>query len=177
MNKPYPANQQVFELFDKVKQQYHPGLAEARIAVALVDAKPFIKNKFNFGKISKFSDAHQIWHPENRSYQFLSTLVLDVWNDILDNHQREALADLHLECCKIEYEPVTVEVNGKKKVVKDEYGCVEYTNVFKLDKDGEKIYKVEKIDIQILSANIKRYGLWLEDFVEFANVLKEKNIQ
>lgn len=165
------ANQEVQELLEVVKNKHHvPRLADARIAVCFEDSKPFVGDRFNWGRVRKFSQSAKLFHPDNKKYDFAITLCADAWVSVLDAKQREALLDLRLECCQVEYVPVTTEENGKKHVVKDEWGRVQYTNEFKMDDDGPK-WKVIPLDLNVYQANVSRYGCWCSDLLDFKNSL------
>ena len=62
---------------------------------------------------------------------------------------------------------MTVVENKKKKVVKDQWGRVEYTTDLKLDANGDPIWRVMPIDLYVCAANARKYGLWLEAMEEF----------
>lgn len=169
----WSADQVVYELLENVKEKNHPHLAAAKIAVEFVDSKPFIKDRLNLGKVSKFSKAAKIWHPPNKRYDFCISICADVWMDLLQVAQREPYLDLKLCQCQVEYEPEVVEENGKKQVVKDEYGRVSYTDEVKVDADGEPMWKVVPVGIPVFVENVKRYGLWYEDFVELKQAIEQ----
>jgi hypothetical protein len=152
-----------------------PRLEDAEIAVCFQDKKPFNKNRFNWGKVRRFQAIDKIWHPNDKSYDFLVILSSDAWH-ILNSHQQEALADLHLTRCSVEYEPIKEEitVNGvvKKKVVKDEWGRVEFTDEIKRDKDTqEPKWKVLALDLPVFTDNVSRFGLWCEELSDFKEVI------
>lgn len=161
---PWQAPSDVVSLVNEVRRKYHHHLEQAEIAVGFLDSKPFIKNKFNWGKVRKFTKAAKLWHPDDKKYDFEIMFCAEAWHGILNLTQREAWADLLLCRCSVELEPVVVVENKKKKVVKDEWGRVEYSNEFKLDEDGRPKWKVLPFDVEVLASNIKRYGLWLEPF-------------
>jgi len=168
----WPADEAVFELVEKVKTKHHSKrLAEANIAVSFVDTNAFVKDRFNWGKTTKFSPAAKVWHAEDKRYDFLITLSTDAWN-ILNSDQKEALVDLHLSCMQIEYEIDVVEENGKKKPVKDKWGRKVYTDVPKLDADGNPKWKVALLDLNVFQDNVSRYGCWCQDLVDLKSVIK-----
>lgn len=164
------ANEEVFNLLNQVKEKnHHPRLQQASVAVCFNDSPPFRKDKFNWGSVSKFSPLAKLW--QGAKFDFCITLSSDAWITVLDNPQREALLDLHLTRCSVQRIPETVVENGKKKVIKDEWGRVRYTEEIKLSEDGEPIWIVEKLDLEVMQENVKRYGCWLDCFSEFKDVL------
>ena len=164
---------QVFELFEQVKVKNHTRLEKAKIAVCVTDAKPFRAGKINLGKVSKFSPLNKIW--QNTKYDFCITLCADVWYQILNEAQREPLVDLLLSCCDVEYEPKTQEINGKEKVIKDEWGRIQYSEELKYDDNGEPKWKTQPLDLLVFASNASRYNLWLKDVMDGIEPLSIKN--
>ena len=167
----WSVNNDINTLINEVKEKHHhPRLAEAKIAAAFCDSKPFIGGRFNWGKTAKFSTLAKLWHPEDKKYDFLITLCADAWHGLLNAEQREALVDLRLTCCQVEYEKVMEEINGKSKPVKDEWGRIQYTDVIKTDEDGAPKWKVGKLDLNVFQDNVLRYGCWTQDLLDFSEV-------
>lgn len=164
MPKTFKASDSIFEMMSKIKAEQHPELEDALIAIAMNDSKPFIKNRLNLGNVRKFSDFNKLW--QNRRYDFSITLCIDVWQEFLNESQQEALLDLHLTRCEPVYEPEVVVENGKKIVVKDDFGRVKFTDVVKIDDDGNPKWQVLPLDIIVVTKNIKRFGLWYGDLIE-----------
>jgi len=162
---------QVRQLLTQIKEKHHSHLDEALVAVEFVDSKPYVKDRLNLGRVTKFSKATQLWFPDNAKYDFLISLCADVWFGILNEQQREALLDLHLTRCQVEYEPNSVVVNGKKQVVKDEWGRVEYTDQVKTDDAGLPIWKVSRLDMAVVAESVKRYGIWFQDLLDLKNAM------
>lgn len=162
----------VVDMLAEIQAAHHPTLQEAVFAVEFVDAKPFVKDRLNLGKSSKFSKAAKVWHPQNKKYDFCISLCADVWHGLLKPQQRAANLDLRLSQCQVDFEPQVVEVNGKKEKIKDEWGRVTYTDVLKRDDEGRPIWKVEPLDIRIITANIRRFGLWYEDLATLKEVVE-----
>jgi hypothetical protein len=63
----------------------------------------------------------------------------------------------------MEYLPETVEDNGKKQKVIDEFGRIQYSKIAKTDKNGNIKWKIEPLDLEVFANNVSRYGLWQED--------------
>jgi len=162
--------QEVFNLVDEIINKYHlPRLEEAHICIAFNDSKPFKNDKFNWGKVVRFNQFNQLW--QKASYDFCIVLSADVWNDMLNADQRKALIDLHLTRCRVEYEPETVLEGNKKKVVKDEHGRTKYTNTVKVDDSGKPKWKLSKLDLEVFSSNVSRFGLWCEELLDFKDIV------
>lgn len=158
-----------FAVLNLAEKNHFPRLENATFAVAFDDSKPFIKNKFNWGKVSKFSNFNRIWQAEK--FDFSIVISSEVWANILNEEQREALLDLHLSCCVVEYIAETVQEGKKKKVVKDDWGRIQYTTEVKLDDEDNPKWYVTSLDIGVFAQNVSRYGLWCADFCEIQDLI------
>src|SRR5262252_14220 len=166
----WKASADVQESMLAVKRAHHsPRLDQAAVAVCFEDSKPFIRNKLNLGKVLKFSDLSKLWH--GQKLDFCLVLCSDVWYSLLVDLGREALLDLQLTRCEVEYLPVTVEVNGRKKVVKDEWGRVQYTNQMRFNDVGDPVLRVEILGPPVFASNVRRYGLWFDDLVDLQHAI------
>ena len=170
----WQANSEVHKLVETIKIKNHlPRLQEAKVAVCFNDAKAFIGDRFNWGKVAKFSPMAKIFQPEDRRYDFCVTIASDAWVAVLDEKQREALLDLHLERCQVEYVPVMIEENGKKIPVKDEWGRIQYTDQIKMDEDGIPKWKIVPLDLNVFQQNVWRYGCWCYDLADFKTAINK----
>jgi hypothetical protein len=160
----------VLELLETIKEKYHhPRLQAASLSVVFNESKPFTKDRFNWGSVCKFSVFNKLF--QDLKYDFCISICSDVWHSILNAEQKEALLDLHLTRCEVEYIPETI-IEGKKKiVVKDEWGRVKYTNDIKFDEDGNPKWQVAPLDLNVFSRNVERYGLWCTELNDFKSVL------
>jgi hypothetical protein len=157
----WKAPNDVQEIVSSIKSKFHhPRLEEAKIAISFNDAKPFINERLNLGKTSKFSTLAKLWHPDGKQYDFHISLPSDVWHSVLTGVQREAWMDLHLCRCQVDYIPETVEVNGKKRPVRDDWGRVKYTTEIKRDEDGSPKWVLDPLDLMIFQENVTRFGCW-----------------
>ncbi len=163
--------QNVLDLIKDVKQKHHhPRLEDATFSACFEDSKSFVNNRINLGKTTKFSEFNKLW--QENSCDFCIILCTDVWHSLLIDSQREALIDLHLTRCGVDFIPEVIKENGKKKVVKDEFGRIQYTNQIKLDENGNPKWRIEFLDLVVFTKNVIRYGTWLEELIEFKKVLK-----
>lgn len=133
--------------------------------------KTIRQDRLNLGTTSKFSSFAKIWQRD--VYDFCIMLCSDLWHQICDDNQRMALLDLHLTRCQVEYVPQTVVEGKKKRIVKDEWGRVQYTDQMKTDDDGNPKWYVAPLDLVVFSENGRRYGMWYEDLASLANALKQ----
>lgn len=165
----------VLTLIRAVQSKNHqPRLAQASIAACFDESKPFLHNKINLGKVTKFSPFMKLW--QNTQHDFCLMIPSDLWAGVLNSDQRESYLDLQLTRCEVEYEPVVVEVQKqgkvKKEKVKDEWGRVQYTDVIRHDDaTGEPKWKVVPLDLEVFTKNVRRYGLWLEELSELKDAI------
>jgi hypothetical protein len=172
--KPWPAGQEVVTLLDHIKHKNHERLELAKVAIAFIDAKAFVKGRFNWGKSRKLSPVAKLWHHKDKVYDYEIILPADGWHQVLQGIQREAWIDLHLSRFRPEMIPAFIEENGKKKPVKDDFGRIEYTNEMKLDEEtGSPIWLCDPLDLHVFADNAARYGVWCEDLQDFKTALKE----
>lgn len=168
---PWKASEEVLDLLQKVKQKHHsPRLDGASVAICFMEAKSFIKNKLNLGKLSKFAPTARLY--QNIKHDFCLCVPFDLWQDVLNEKQREAFLDLHLTRLTVEYVPEIVEENGKKFKVTDDWGRVQYTEEVKYDEEGNPFWKIEPLDLEVFAKNVSRYGLWQEDLVSLSEAIK-----
>ena len=162
-----PAN--VLDIVFKVRDEFHlPRLEGASIAMCFTDTKAFRSNRFNWGKTQKFSQFSKIW--QANKYDFCLILCADVWNGLLNDRQKEALVDLHLTRCEVDYIP---EMDERDRPVKDEWGRIQYTQEVKYDDAGQPKWRVLPLDLFVFTRNVSRYGLWCEEMDEFGKVASQ----
>ena len=167
---PWKASEEVSDLVNEVCQKYHADrIQNASIGVCFDESKPFVKNKLNLGKVTKFSPLAKLW--QGTKLDFCISISMDLWHSVLTEEQREAFIDLQLSRCGVEYLPEEIEENGKKKVIKDEFGRVQYTDVVKTDDDGNPKWIIRPLDLEVFSGNVRRYGLWYDELLEFKNAI------
>jgi hypothetical protein len=167
---PWQAGTDVTDLFHEIKTKHHlPRLEMARFAVCFTDTAPFLKGRFNWGKVQKFTPMAKLWHHEDMKYDFLVVLCGEAWQNILDMKQREALVDLHLTRCDVDFEPEMAidPITNKNTVVKDEFGRIQMSTNVKVDDDGVPKWKVHPLDLHVFTSNVTRYGVWSEELLDF----------
>jgi len=168
---PWKVPSDVLETVREIQHKHHlPRLENCEIAACFVDTKPFVKNKLNLGKVTKFSPLAKLWH--NEKNDFCIVLCADLWHAVLTQPQREALLDLHLTRCEVEYVPEMED----GKILKDEWGRIQYTNEIMFDDSGEPKWKVLPLDLEVFTSNVRRYGLWLDMIQDFSKVCNEKDL-
>lgn len=166
---PWKCPQDILDLVREVQHKNHPRLANASITACFDDSKPFLKNRINLGKVTKFNAFNKLWQ-DNR-HDFCLTIPSDLWVSVLNSDQREAYLDLQLTRCEVEYYPEIVVENGKKKPLQDEWGRIQYTDKMKTDAEGDPKWKVVPLDLEVLIKNVRRYGPWLDELTELKEAI------
>lgn len=153
-------------------REAHPLLRDhnVQIAVILADSKPFVNDRINLGSLKRFPKLSRLF---SKQYDFCLILCAEVWQSILNDAQKRALLDLHLTRIEPEYEPEVVIENKRKKVVKDDWGRVKYTNVVKTNDDGKPKWKLNPLDLLVFTQNVTRHGLWSEDLASFSEAVEK----
>lgn len=167
----WPAPLEIFEKLKEVKDKSHPKLESVSVVVELSDAQPFKNNRLNLGNIRRFSAANKIW--QKGDFDFCITLVGEVWQTILKGEQCNALLDLHLTRIEPVCKPQVIVENKKQITVKDDFGRIVFTDEQKLDKHGNLRWRIVPVDLGVLAQNVRRYGFWFDDLIEFHNVITD----
>lgn len=167
---PWKAPAEITELVAEIKEKHHKTrLAGSSICIAIDDSKPFVRNKLNLGKVTKFSSLSKLW--QGQVHDFCICIPMELWHSVLTPEQREAYLDLQLARCGVEFKPDEIEENGKKKVIKDEWGRIKYTTEVKTDDEGNPKWKVAPLDLEVFTGNVRRYGLWHDDLLELKDAI------
>jgi hypothetical protein len=168
------ASAAVNDLLAKVRIK-HSHLEEHNVSIIVLfsDGKPFVNDRINLGSLKRTPKLARVLGGGTQSYEFCLIVNMDVWTEILNPTQQEALLDLHLSRIEPEYEPETITENKKKKVVKDELGRVKYTSVVKTNEDGRPKWKLNPLDLQVFTQNVTRYGLWSEELATFSKAVEK----
>lgn len=170
-NTIWKAPTEVRQLLQAIKAKHHsPRLDECSIAICFDESKPFVKNKLNLGKLSKFSITAKLYQMDK--HDFCLIIPSSLWQEMLNIDQKKAFLDLHLTRCSMEYVPETIEENGKKKKVMDEMGRIQYSKVPKYDAEGNIKWKVEPLDLEVFASNVSRYGLWQDELILFKEAIE-----
>mgnify|MGYP003475862963 CR=1 FL=1 len=118
---PWKCSADILTLVRHLQEKDHaPRLTNAKIGMVFDDSKPFIKNKINLGKVATFSPFNRLWQDDQ--HDFCLVVPSSLWVEVLNEEQRKAYLDLKLTQCSVEYEPETVEENGKTIKIVDDWG-------------------------------------------------------
>jgi len=146
------------ELFERVRHDHHqPRLAQASIWVLVTDAPGVRGDQVITTTVHKCSAAEKL----ASGHDFRIVVRSETWANLADP-QRLIAADEALCQCGVKYVPQTVEVNGKKEILKDEWGRVLYTDQISYDEQGVPRWKLNKPDAALFYVLLGRHGEYCE---------------
>jgi len=166
----WEAPQDIQQLVHRLKKQYHhPRLAQASLWMLISDAKGVVDNKIIATRTGKCTKHEKL----STGHDFKITILAETWANLTDA-QREIAVDEALCRCGVKYIPQTIEVNGKKETLKDEWGRVIHTDQISHDDEGNPRWKLNKPDAELFFAMLGRHG---EHGEEVENVTRALNRQ
>ena len=134
-----------YERMDKLIDQHHPHLKDAKIALAwMYGKKEDTDGRLVLGRAKKGSDLDR----ELNEFDFVIMLNHEAWNmGSFTEEQQLALLDHELCHCQ-----VSIDTSGELK--KDEKGRI--------------VYRSRKHDVEEFSEIVARHGMWKRDLEQFA---------
>jgi len=167
----WKAGREVVELVDKVREKYHPHLAEANIAVVLNDKTPVSGNKVCVGKMKRTSREDQLLH----HHDFKLIVYAGPFAGMSDK-EKAALIDHELTHANVERIPrYEIGESGKRTKCRDEYGRVIYTDEVKIDDEsGKPKFVLKQHDVETFLDVIERHGL--ENCPEVTDIRKMRKV-
>ena len=150
---PEDIKQQVNEL----KAEHHPHLAAASLWVLCSDGKAVKDNQIIPTQSKKCTKTEKL----SSGHDFKIIIMAEVWDKLTDK-QRQIALDEALCRCGVQRVPQTVEVNGKKEELKDEFGRTIFTEELAYDKLGQPKWKINPPDAGLYFALLARHGQYSE---------------
>ena len=153
-HKPLP---EPYKLMAQVRKDWHPDIAEAKIALAW--RKGFKADKDGHLTLGKCIKAAEL-QKEFVDYDFVILLNFEVWNEKeFTKEKKIALLDHELM-----HADEAVDKEGEPKV----------------DAKGRRMWRTRKHDVEEFSAVIERHGIWKRDLERFAEAImktKQKTLE
>jgi hypothetical protein len=150
----WEATADITQLVQRIKKDHHhPRLAQASIWVLISDGKGVVDNRIITVKAAKCTKHEKL----STGHDFKLTIMAETWANLTDA-QRDIAVDEALCRCGVKYIPQTVEVNGKKEMLKDDWGRVLYTDQISFDNDGNPRWKINKPDAELFFSMLTRHG-------------------
>lgn len=150
----WDAPQEIVDIVTNLRPN-HPHLNTASIWVLVSDGKHIVDNRLVPTKTSLCTKTEKY----KTGNDFKITVMAAAWAMLTDK-QREVAIDIALSKCGVKYEPQSVEVNGKKEILKDDIGRTLFTNEIQYDKNGNPKWKLNKPDAEIFYNILDKYGLY-----------------
>jgi hypothetical protein len=144
---------EIEQLVKRIKQEHHKRLTQASVWVLVSDAPGIRDNRIIATQSKKATKTEKL----TTGHDFKIIVMAETWSNLTDA-QREVAIDEALCRCGVKYIPQTVEVNGKKEVVKDDLGRTIYTDQIAYDKEGNPKWKIEPPDAGLYFDLLKRHG-------------------
>lgn len=165
----WEAPDDIKKLVERVKEEHHTHLARAGVWVLCSDTKAVRNNQLVFTQSKKCTKTEKL----STGHDFKLVVMAELWGELTDA-QRLAAVDEALCRCGVKYVPQTVEVNGRKEVVKDEWGRVVYTEEIDYDGENRPKWKINPPDAGVYYAMLMRHGKYNEEAENVARVLAGK---
>ena len=168
----WEAPPEIRRALDEIKKENHAHLAHASLWALCSDGKALRNNQFVVTQSKRCSQTEKL----SSGSDFKVIVMMDAWSQLPDAARRVAL-DEALCRCGVKHVPQTVEVNGKKEVVKDELGRVIYTDEMEHDKEGRPKWKINPPDAGLYYAMLQRHGKYSEEAENTSRALGGKPLK
>lgn len=165
-------NSQPYKIMNTMIQKNHPHLQEAKIILYATDRNRLRANNVVVASASRAPAKLKA----STDADFTITIHITPWSD-LNQAQQTACLDHELMHCGVHYEPVKEQVGktrqgkARTKIVRDEYGRVQYTNEIKRDDDGAPKWRMIPHDLEEFRDIVERHGLWDQSLQEFKKAI------
>ena len=169
-------NNEAYKTMENLIEKYHKHLKEAKIVIYANDKSKTKGDKVIIAESSKASNKLKA----SINADFTITLYVDTWSS-LSPDQKQACLDHELTHCGVQYEPIREQIGlsktgkSKTRIVRDEYGRVQYTSDIKRDENGVPKWKLVIHDLEEFRDIVRRHGMWDEDIQRFKEVLDENS--
>lgn len=141
-----------------IRDQHHPHLIAASFWLLVTDAGHLSGNRVRYWRSAVTSKEERL----ATQMDFKVTLYAGSWSEATDR-QREIILDEALSGCGVKYVPQTVEVNGRKEVVKDDLGRIVYTDQIDYDLEGRPKWCRMAHDAAIFFGMVRRHGDYCDE--------------
>ena len=157
---------------EALKLEHHPHLANASIWVLCSDGKALRNNQLLVTQTRKCTKTEKL----STGRDFKIIIMMEAWS-VLPDAARQIALDEALCRCGVKYIPQTVEVNGRKEVVKDEVGRIIYTDQIEYDAEGAPKWRINPPDAGLYYALLQRRGQYSEEAENVTRALGGKAIK
>lgn len=168
----WQAPQDILRQINVLKDEHHPHLANATIWALCSDGNGIRDNQVIATQTKKCTQTEKL----SSGHDFKIIIMVETWSNLTDA-QREIALDEALCRCGVKRVPQTVEVNGRKDVVKDDLGRTIYTDEIEYDKEGVPKWKVNPPDAGLFYSLLRRHGEYSEAAENITRTLEGKPIK
>jgi hypothetical protein len=168
----WEAPPEIRRALEEIKVDHHPHLANASIWALCSDGKAIRNNQLIVTQSKRCTQTEKL----SAGADFKVIILMEAWSQLPDAARRMAL-DEALCRCGVRYVPQTMEVNGRKEVVKDELGRIVYTDQIDYDKEGRPRWKINPPDAGLYYAMLQRHARYCEEADNVAAALAGKPIR
>lgn len=153
----WQAPEEIRTQLKQIKDEHHTHLAAASIWTLCSDAPGIRDNQLIATQTKKCTKTEKL----SSGHDFKVIVMMETWAKLTDE-QRAVALDEALCRCGVRYVPETVEINGRREVLKDDLGRIIYTDEVDVDKLGNPKWKVNRPDAELYFALLKRHGEYNE---------------
>jgi hypothetical protein len=157
---------------EAIKLEHHPHLANASLWVLCADGKAIRNNQLVVTQSKRCTKTEKL----SSGHDFKIIVLMEAWS-ILPDVARKIALDEALCRCGVKYVPQTVEVNGRKEVVKDELGRTVYTDQIEYDAEGTPKWRINPADAGLYYPLLQRHGQYSEEAENVTRSLAGKPIK
>jgi hypothetical protein len=141
-----------------IADQHHSHLHQASLWVLCSDARAIRDNHIIATQTKKCTNTERL----SSGHDFKIIIMMEIWA-MLTDEQRDKALDEALCRCGVKRVPQTMEINGKKEVVKDDYGRIVYTDEIAYDKEDRPKWKINRPDAELYFGMIRRHADYNEE--------------
>lgn len=165
----WPAPEGIRKQLREIKQDHHAHLALASIWALCSDGAGVRDNRIIVTQTKKCTKTEKL----SSGHDFKIVVMMESWSKLTDS-QRHVALDEALCRCGVKYVPQSMEINGKKEIVKDDMGRTIYTEEMEYDQEGNPKWKINPPDADLFLTLLHRHGQYNE---QAENVLRVANGQ
>jgi hypothetical protein len=165
----WEAPENIRETLLELKHEHHCHLGSASIWLLCSDRSPIKNNRLVVTTTSKCTPTERL----ATGHDFKIVILMDAWARLTDKQGTIAL-DQALCRCGVKWVPQTMEINGRREVLKDDLGRILYTDEIDHDSDGRPKYVINPPDAGIYFAMVHRYGNYTEELEDLQRIREAK---
>lgn len=156
----------------QLRDQHHTHLHQASLWVLCSDAKAIRDNHIIATQTKKCTNTERL----SSGHDFKIVIMMEVWS-LLTDEQRAKAIDEALCRAGVKRVPQMIEINGKKDVVKDDFGRIIYTDEIAYDKEDRPKWKINRPDAELYFGMISRHADYNEEAENVQRAFEGKELK